>query len=112
MKSLPHFGSDAKLDNRGFYFIAQSEQTDLDLDEYGSTIVSYDYVCRQISALGARLLAYEEGVWYGHQDVYVLRFRLEIRRGLKDAEFLVGFSSGFSRLAWAVGFSVVMISSR
>ena len=50
MKSLPHFGPDAKLDNRGFYFIAQSEQTDLDLDEYGSTIVSYDYVCRQISA--------------------------------------------------------------
>jgi SAM-dependent methyltransferase len=73
MKSFPHFGPDAKLDDRGFYFIAQSEQTDLDPGEYGSTIVSYDYVRRQIGTVGACLVAYEEGVWYGHQDAYVLR---------------------------------------
>jgi 2-polyprenyl-3-methyl-5-hydroxy-6-metoxy-1,4-benzoquinol methylase len=73
MKSFPCFGPEAKLDERGFYFLTQSEQTDLDPAQYGSTIVQYDYVYRQIGALGARLLAYEEGVWYGHQDAYILR---------------------------------------
>jgi SAM-dependent methyltransferase len=73
IKSFPCFPPDAKLDERGYYFLGHSEQDDLDGAEYGSAITSRDYVFRQIAVCrGARLLEYEEGVWYGRQDFYVV----------------------------------------
>ena len=73
LKSKRYFG-DPILDDSGYWFHASSEQHDIDTHEYGQTIVSRDYVRRRISDLkNVELVHYEEGGWWGHQDVYVLR---------------------------------------
>ncbi len=70
MKYLPQ----ARLDENGFWFEPTSEQTDLDTTNYGQTITSKSFVSAQISKLDrALLLDYQEGDWWGHQDVYILR---------------------------------------
>ena len=65
---------DPPLDENGYWFLADSEQKDLDVEEYGQTIVTPSYVFRQISAHGnAEPAFFQEGYWWGHQDVYVIR---------------------------------------
>jgi hypothetical protein len=63
----------ASLGENGFWFNPQSEQQDIDLADYGTTITSFDYVYRQISSIpNIRLIKFQEAFWWGHQDVYVL----------------------------------------
>jgi hypothetical protein len=64
----------AELDEDGFWFSPVSEQQDLDVAEYGSTVTSQEYVHRQVrTRLGTDVLAWTEGIWWDHQDLYVVR---------------------------------------
>lgn len=58
----------------GFWFVPDSEQKDLDVYEYGQTIVTQAWVEGQLRALpGATLERFEEAAWWGHQDLYVVK---------------------------------------
>lgn len=64
----------AELDAAGFWFGPFSEQQDLDVAEYGSTVTSQEYVHRQVrERLQADVLDCTEGIWWDHQDLYVVR---------------------------------------
>jgi SAM-dependent methyltransferase len=64
----PNIGAD------GFWFKPESEQHDLPGNEYGSAVTLPSYVLGQIAGIpNIRLVRYQEGYWWGHQDVYVLR---------------------------------------
>lgn len=70
--SQQHFPQ-AELDQEGFWFEPQSEQHDLDGETYGSTITSKAFVDRAISLVPAECVFYEQGGWWDHQDLYILR---------------------------------------
>ena len=62
------------MDDSGFGFKPESEQLDLKASEYGTTITLPRYVFRQIEELdGMRLLLFNTALWWGHQDLYLLR---------------------------------------
>ena len=74
LKSRVHFGN-PEIPDDGFWFCAdESEQKDIDLNEYGQTIVLREFVDREVNR---RLLKdvsiYKEGFWWMHQDLYVIR---------------------------------------
>ena len=61
------------LDPDGFWFNPNSEQLDLDAAEYGTTITTFDYVYRELNSIpDIHLVKFQEGFWWGHQDVYIL----------------------------------------
>lgn len=63
-----------ELDAEGFWFGPFSEQQDLDGAEYGTTVTSPEYVRRQVHRqLATDVLACTEGIWWDHQDLYVVR---------------------------------------
>lgn len=73
LQSMRHFRNPV-LDARGYWFSACSEQRDLDVQLYGQTIVSRDYVEKRIADCGnGELVRYDEAGWWEHQDLYVLR---------------------------------------
>lgn len=58
----------------GIWFAPTSEQKDLDVAEYGSTIVTPEYVRRAVSdVLHQDILYMSEAEWWGHQDLYVVK---------------------------------------
>jgi cyclopropane fatty-acyl-phospholipid synthase-like methyltransferase len=58
----------------GFWFKRQSEQGDLSVDEYGQTVVTQEFVTKNVDTIsGAELVEIQPGGWWEHQDVYVLR---------------------------------------
>jgi SAM-dependent methyltransferase len=64
---------DLTMPENGFWFTPTSEQKDLDLSEYGTTITLPDYVTSQVyKRLRAPLPLFSQGFWWGHQDVYVV----------------------------------------
>jgi len=62
------------LDDEGFYFHADSEQKDLETSQYGTTITDNRFVIEQLSKLprNCELRLLRAGIWWGHQDLYVL----------------------------------------
>lgn len=75
VESLKHFGN-PPLSQDGTWFAARSEQKDLDVQQYGQTITTIDYVANQVFTR-----VRDEGIftmirqafWWDHQDLYVLR---------------------------------------
>lgn len=66
------------VDTDGFYFSPGSEQIDIDAFDYGTTVTTFDYVHHQIRSIPeVRLVKFREGLWWGHQDLYVLRKLLD-----------------------------------
>lgn len=62
------------IKENGFYFRPDSEQGDLDIAKYGTTVSLSDYVLKEIAKLPhGRLLLYEEGFWWKHQDLYIIK---------------------------------------
>ncbi len=62
------------IDEDGFWFKPESEQHDLDGEDYGMTVTLEKYVKAEVEKIeGVELCFYEEGYWWGHQDAYVLR---------------------------------------
>ncbi|MER8569388.1 MULTISPECIES: class I SAM-dependent methyltransferase [unclassified Mesorhizobium] len=58
----------------GIAFEAESEQIDLDKQDYGSSTVHPQYVGFQIGRLpGSRLISYEAGAWWKYQDQYIVQ---------------------------------------
>ena len=71
--SAKYFGS-PPLSADGYWFGSNSEQKDLDLANYGQTIVTEDFVRREIAdKLNSKTFIFREGFWWGHQDCYVVR---------------------------------------
>lgn len=73
LHSAKYFGN-PKIDKSGFWFLADSEQKDLDVATYGQTIVTEAFVqmeVKKLAGLGVDLV--RPGFWWEHQDLYVLR---------------------------------------
>jgi SAM-dependent methyltransferase len=57
-----------------FVYLPYSEQLDLPTEQYGTALTPLPFVYAQVAALEtSRLTKFEEGFWWGHQDVYVMR---------------------------------------
>jgi len=68
------FHGDPEIPENGFWFASNSEQKDLDVNEYGQTIVTVDYVTREVSkVLGVPVKIVKEACWWEHQDLYVVQ---------------------------------------
>jgi SAM-dependent methyltransferase len=58
----------------GIWFAPSSEQKDLDVADYGSTIVTPEYVRTAVeNILHQPVLRLDKAAWWGHQDLYVVR---------------------------------------
>jgi len=58
----------------GIWFAPSSEQKDLDVADYGSTIVTPEYVNKAVEDfLHQSVLCMDAADWWGHQDLYVVR---------------------------------------
>lgn len=65
---------DPAIPEDGFWFLRESEQKDLDVSEYGQTIVTEAFVRNEIRAVTGRDAdVFREGFWWGHQDLYAVR---------------------------------------
>lgn len=72
-ESARFFGNPVIADD-GFWFVADSEQKDLDRSEYGQTIVTEEFVRREVYAVTGQIPdLFREGAWWGHQDLYAVR---------------------------------------
>jgi SAM-dependent methyltransferase len=61
------------IPENGFWFRSESEQKDLEASEYGTTLTTQSYVVDQLATLaGASLTDFRSGLWWGHQDLYVV----------------------------------------
>lgn len=62
------------IPDSGLWFSPSSEQKDLDVAEYGSTIVTPEYVRKAVAdLLHQDVLLMIEADWWGHQDLYVVK---------------------------------------
>ncbi len=67
-------GTDAKFDEAGYYWNFNTEQLDIDTNDYGTSAVTLAYVQRALAALPkAELIRFQQAFWWGHQDLYVIR---------------------------------------
>ena len=58
----------------GFWFHAISEQGDLDKAEYGTAIVTADFVTREVRAqTGEDIFDHRAAFWWGHQDLWIVK---------------------------------------
>lgn len=58
----------------GIWFAPSSEQKDLDVADYGSTIVTPEFVNKAVeNFLHQSVLRMDAADWWGHQDLYVVR---------------------------------------
>lgn len=78
-----HYFPVQQIPASGFLYAAMSEQGDLDTSEYGSSLVTRDYVTNAIrQRLGVEIALYREAFWWAHQDLYVIAKRqVNIRPG-------------------------------
>lgn len=68
------FFPDAVLTDEGYWFKAESEQKDLDTDEYGQTIVTAEFVVREASKyIDRQPMLIRPAFWWTHQDMYVFK---------------------------------------
>ena len=58
----------------GFYFVPMSEQGDLSTTEYGTTVVTPEFVAREVfEQTGAAIFDVKPAFWWSYQDLYVVR---------------------------------------
>lgn len=58
----------------GFWFTPSSEQDDLDAAEYGSTIVTPEFVRQEVRAqTGEDIFEHRYAFWWEHQDLYIVK---------------------------------------
>lgn len=73
MTSRKFFGNPI-IPSSGIWFTPSSEQKDLDVAEYGNTIVSSEYVNNTImNVLHENIFSVTEAAWWSHQDLYVVK---------------------------------------
>jgi SAM-dependent methyltransferase len=62
------------LNEQGYWFRADSEQKDLSVEEYGQTLVTPEYVFRELSErVDAHPCFFQQAHWWKHQDTYVVQ---------------------------------------
>lgn len=62
------------MSENGIWFAPSSEQKDLNVADYGSTIVTPEYVKRAVeNILHENILRMDEAEWWGHQDLFVVQ---------------------------------------
>jgi len=65
-----------EIPRRGFLFVPISEQGDLDTAEYGSSLVTPEYVTKTVRRrFGTPIALFREAYWWAHQDLYVIAKR-------------------------------------
>jgi len=80
LESVSNLGN-VQFDQEGFWFQPSSEQKDLKTAEYGLACTRPEFVFSQLfSEPQTRAVYFQEGYWWKHQDVYILR-REERRAG-------------------------------
>jgi len=62
-----------EFDDEGFFFRAESEQKDLDVTDYGLSVTKPQFVVDTIGRNELSLTYFQQGLWWGHQDLYVVR---------------------------------------
>ncbi len=71
LASARYFGN-PEIPASGIWFKPESEQKDLDVSEYGQTIVTSEFVTRTVrNELKKDIVLEKLGFWWGHQDLYV-----------------------------------------
>jgi hypothetical protein len=71
--SAPHLGGPS-VPADGFWFRADSEQKDLPVADYGLSLVTREFVERELQKVaGAPVDLFRQGFWWEHQDLYVVR---------------------------------------
>jgi 2-polyprenyl-3-methyl-5-hydroxy-6-metoxy-1,4-benzoquinol methylase len=71
--SRKYFGNPVIPDN-GIWFIPSSEQKDLNIADYGNTIVTATYVKKAVEDILHQNVFYmAEAFWWEHQDLYVIK---------------------------------------
>jgi len=74
VETAKKFMGNPKIPKDGFWFLPQSEQHDLDTEDYGQTIVTEEFVKGELRSIaGAELLRFIPTYWWGHQDTYVIK---------------------------------------
>jgi hypothetical protein len=73
LNSARYFG-DPIIPASGIWFRADSEQKDLDVNEYGQTLVTEQFVRGAAESLDdLEALDFRPGFWWNHQDLYILK---------------------------------------
>jgi SAM-dependent methyltransferase len=73
LESRKHHGNPV-IPQDGFWFRPYSEQKDLGTSEYGSTIVTRDFVQREVrEQTGQAIFRYEQAFWWEHQDLWIVK---------------------------------------
>lgn len=73
MTSRKYFGNPV-IPSDGIWFSPSSEQKDIDVAEYGNTIVMPEYVNNTIkNVLHENIFNMTEAAWWSHQDLYVVK---------------------------------------
>jgi SAM-dependent methyltransferase len=72
MVSVDIIGS-VDLDESGFWFAPNSEQLDLNFNEYGTTVSSFSFIYNLLEKNNMQLVYYKQGDWWGHQDTYIVK---------------------------------------
>jgi len=73
-KESAKFFGDPVIPSNGFWFLPDSEQKDLDKNEYGITLVTPDFVIGELyRQIRAPLVIYRYAFWWEHQDLYVVQ---------------------------------------
>ena len=71
MARTPDFFGRFFNEDLGYGFVPDSDQKDLPAEIYGTTIVTPDYVRRQIGAAGLRERSFAAGEWWDFQDEWI-----------------------------------------
>jgi 2-polyprenyl-3-methyl-5-hydroxy-6-metoxy-1,4-benzoquinol methylase len=73
MASAKLFG-DPVIPSNGFWFLPDSEQKDLNLNDYGTTVVTPEYVITELyRQVRSPLVLYRYAFWWTHQDLYIVQ---------------------------------------
>jgi SAM-dependent methyltransferase len=57
----------------GFLFLPVSDQRDLELADYGTSLAFFEFVCPELLEQDLRIVWYQEAMWCGHQDLFVVK---------------------------------------
>jgi hypothetical protein len=75
LASRQHHGN-PEIPPEGIWFAERSEQGDLRTAEYGSSIVTEDFVTRQVyEQTGERIFNHQHAFWWDHQDLWIVQKR-------------------------------------
>lgn len=75
VKAAPDYFGSFQYEEPGFAYRRETDQTDINSDDYGTTIALPRYVARVIDDVipGARLVSFSAEKWFGLQDEWIIQ---------------------------------------